>query len=89
MGRPDGRGVMIQSNGSLFEGRWKAGDRVYGRVINKNGDTYHGQWQNGKRNGRGKYRSFCGMTEVEGEWMNDLLEGDAILKKTNSFKYRG
>ena len=47
-GKPDGLGVIIYSDGSMYVGRWKNGIREgQGSQIHKGGGKYSGSWKNG------------------------------------------
>ena len=55
-GKRHGRCAMIWTNGSLYEGYWKA-DKMHGhgRLIYGNGSSHYiGQWKYGKKEGIGK-----------------------------------
>jgi hypothetical protein len=52
----DGRGYLISTDGSLFEGNWKnnkANGR--GRIIESNGSIFEGEFLDNKKHGTGVY----------------------------------
>jgi hypothetical protein len=48
LGKKEGKGKMIWSDGSIFEGQWKNDLRHYGRMIMSNGYIYIGGFKNDK-----------------------------------------
>jgi hypothetical protein len=47
-GKPNGLGIIIYSDGSMYVGRWKNGIREgQGSQIHKGGGKYSGSWKNG------------------------------------------
>eukprot|EP00826_Nyctotherus_ovalis_P045393 TRINITY_DN5027_c0_g2_i5.p1 TRINITY_DN5027_c0_g2~~TRINITY_DN5027_c0_g2_i5.p1 ORF type:complete len:275 (+),score=42.45 TRINITY_DN5027_c0_g2_i5:46-870(+) len=85
----DGNGVMIDSNGSRYDGTWK-NDKMdgYGRLIHAEGSVYVGEWKNGKANGRGILIQQDGV-KYEGEWVNDIKEGKGAEIVPGVMTYEG
>jgi hypothetical protein len=51
-GQRDGRGKLIYSNGSIYEGYWKDGKKQgRGRMIYGDGTVYEGEWADDKCEG--------------------------------------
>lgn len=52
----EGRGLMIFSDGSLYEGDWQKDKQDgFGRHIHLDGDVYEGQWKDNMAHGLGRY----------------------------------
>jgi hypothetical protein len=49
-------------------------------------DIYEGEWAKGKRNGNGTYTYNDGKTTYEGNWANDLKEGEVRLRLIAAIK---
>ena len=91
-GRKHGRGVMMTSSGSFYEGYWKSDKRHgRGRHIYFDGDVYIGEWVNDHMHGWGTYISADG-TYFEGKFENgkrmSIFENneDDPLINNNGFK---
>ncbi|MCU0565620.1 MAG: hypothetical protein MUF49_03385 [Oculatellaceae cyanobacterium Prado106] len=55
-GQPEGRGVLVYSNGDRYEGNFVNGlPNGTGMFLYENGDRYEGTFQNGRFNGRGEF----------------------------------
>ena len=70
-----GRGYQIWSDGSVYEGYWKA-DKANGRgrLIHADGDIYDGYWKDDKAHGYGVYTHTDG-AKYQGEWQDDKQHG--------------
>ena len=67
----DGIGVLIDEDGNLYEGTFYLGQcKGRGRFISREG-VYEGFWDDGVREGIGKFKSFDGGEQYEGNWKND------------------
>ena len=52
----EGAGIWVSSNGELYEGYWKHGEKHYhGRTIWVSGEMYEGEYKNGLMHGHGEY----------------------------------
>lgn len=61
MGKRDGIGRVVWSDGSCYEGEWKD-DKSFGigKLIHADGDIYEGEFSNDKANGKGVYTHVNG-----------------------------
>ena len=70
----EGAGVWVSSNGELYEGYWKEGERHYhGRTIWPTGEVYEGEYKNGCMHGHGDYlfengERYIGMFKQGKKW---------------------
>ena len=69
-------------NGDVYDGGWKNdAPNGQGTMTYANGDVYIGGWLNGEYHGKGKKifvkRFGERLKEIDGEWVNGLLSGDA------------
>ena len=81
MGIPEGKGKMVYSSGSVYDGDWVGGRYDgYGEYTSSD-DYYIGYWKDGMRHGTGTRTDFYGSTYV-GSWENGLEHGKG--KKTYS-----
>ena len=87
-GRPDGKGIMIYSNGNIYKGEFKKG-RPDGKGIMtySNGNKYEGEWKKGFRKGKGIYY-YLNDNIYDGNWKNGKPNGNGVLNK-NGFEYNG
>ena len=87
--QPDGLGMFIYSDGSIYEGFVSNGIKVkYGRHIYDTGDLYQGAYQEDLAHGMGVYRHVKG-SEYVGEWVRDLQEGQGKEKWPDGSLYEG
>lgn len=64
----EGRGNVVFSDGSYYEGYWKADlASGRGRLIHTNGDFYEGEFESGQQNGYGRFMSTDNFL-YEGYW---------------------
>jgi len=71
----DGRGIVIWSNGSRYDGFFlngKANGR--GRIVHAEGDYYEGNWYDDKVHGYGVQQTKNG-SRYEGIWINNQQNG--------------
>jgi hypothetical protein len=69
----EGKGLMIYSNGDVYEGSWQADlKHGYGILEKKNQDKYHGYWNNGLKEGQGYYYYSSTGKIYLGEWHEDV-----------------
>ena len=51
-----GQGVMVWSDGSIYEGLWECDmANGLGRLIHTDGSIYEGEWKDDKAHGKGVY----------------------------------
>lgn len=100
----DGIGKKYYSNGDVFEGEWKMGDRVKGTVIFANGNRYVGEFsesayplQNApmdeegdrKVKSQGTLYNKDGRILYEGQYLNDKKHGTGTLYLENNNSFVG
>ena len=84
-----GRGVLVEPDGSIFEGYFDYGERKgKGRSILSNGDVYIGDYLSDLRSGYGVY-SFSDGSEYRGDWLNGVMEGYGVFSKKDRSIYSG
>ena len=84
-----GTGIYSYRDGRRrFEGRYRDGDRVEGKMTYGDGSVYVGAWFNGQRHGRGLY-TFGDGTKYEGEFQGDMLHGAGTLTFPDRFSFIG
>jgi hypothetical protein len=72
---PNGKGTYVYTNGTVYDGEWKNGNKHgKGKESFKTGDVYEGQWKNGKKNGKVKH-IFPDGSNFEGNYKNDKKNG--------------
>ena len=54
----------------------------FGNLTYKNGDFYSGHFKSGKRWGTGKMIYNSTESSYDGDWVNDLREGEGKYEKT-------
>jgi hypothetical protein len=81
--------VLEQSDGSRYEGDFKAG-RFHGLGLLSwaDGTTHQGRFENGQPQGQGE-RSDPSGTRYSGAFRDGLLEGDGVLKGAEGEHYSG
>eukprot|EP01119_Soliformovum_irregulare_P016900 TRINITY_DN4957_c0_g1_i3.p2 TRINITY_DN4957_c0_g1~~TRINITY_DN4957_c0_g1_i3.p2 ORF type:complete len:122 (-),score=12.64 TRINITY_DN4957_c0_g1_i3:280-645(-) len=85
-----GKGRLIASDGSRYEGDWKVGSfDGNGTFWNTDGSRYQGQWQSGQMHGSGVWQSETQLHQ--GVWVNGLREGRFMVsnKADGKILYRG
>jgi len=87
--KPNGRGILVSSDGSISEGYWLSG-KLHGkaRQIQANGDWYIGDWQAGLMDGRGKQQYSDGHC-YEGEWQAGLQHGKGVETWADGASFSG
>ena len=76
--QPDGRGVMVYSDGTIYEGEFVDGMwEGKGRLIHAFGDVYEGDWDHNKAHGNGKFTTLDGTVYV-GKWKDDKKHGKGV-----------
>lgn len=86
-GRPDGFGLMLYNNNSLYDGDWKAGKwNGQGAYVNEK-DSIVGIWKDGELNGEAVIKT----TEFiyQGECLGNLPDGLGTLVLKDSSYYAG
>lgn len=85
----EGFGILINSDGSKFEGMFNNNlCEGRGRLILNKGDYYEGEFSQDKANGYGKYVSTEGEIYL-GYWMNDKQHGRGELILKDGSRYEG
>jgi hypothetical protein len=81
--RPHGIGVLVLSDGSIYEGEFVKGVRHgIGRIYHPSLEFYEGEWRDGTPNGKGKYKFADGLV-YEGEWLDSQQHGFGKETKEN------
>eukprot|EP01084_Bolivina_argentea_P031252 57841_1 len=89
IGKRNGIGKMIWTNGDVYEGEWKNGKRDgYGRYMYKSGNIYYGNYKDGKRNGYGTYLYKSGSIH-QGYYKDDKKSGYGKYVWSNGNIYTG
>jgi len=71
-GKPNGLGVIINTNKGKYVGEWKDGKKHgQGTYTFSDEKKYVGEWKNGKQNGQGTL-TFPDGRKYEGEWKGDI-----------------
>ncbi len=90
-----GKAFFYNSDGSKTEEEWKDGLKVAGTgtFTLKDGGEFIGELKDGKRTGIGTFNfpqsDAEGRLKFEGEWLNDLFNGNGTLIWKNKKKYVG
>lgn len=82
-----GNGRWDYSPTTYFEGEWKNGERVKGRLVG-DGQEYEGEWHGEQRSGRGVL-VIPGVLKYEGEWKDDAQHGFGTCQYADGSKYTG
>jgi hypothetical protein len=86
-GRPEGQGTLRFSEGTVYEGQWKAGKQDgVGTLRRASGEVYEGEYRLGQRTGKGKLRYADGAS-YEGEWKANAMEGFGTYTFTDGSTY--
>jgi hypothetical protein len=81
----------LMENGEFYEGQWDLDSgkfHGFGVLLMKDQSKYTGQFFQGRKTGKGRLISLGGEV-VDGEFKNDLPEGQAVLTKSNGLVYKG
>lgn len=70
-----GQGKDTDSAGNVFEGEWRRGDFVHGKITYQNGDMYEGEVFDDDRHGQGKFIRASDGQVLEGGWVSDEFVG--------------
>ena len=87
--KPNGFGIITFDSNSKFanqyyKGEWKKGGKngygteLFGTKGKSRNDKYIGQWKDDKMDGTGKYFYWSNGTSYEGQWQNNLPQGDGV-----------
>mmetsp|Transcript_3301 Transcript_3301/g.4647 ORF Transcript_3301/g.4647 Transcript_3301/m.4647 type:complete len:625 (+) Transcript_3301:335-2209(+) len=82
------QGIYQLPNGDRFEGQWLKNSMRSGQMIYSNGDRFQGSFKSppgGKlfgKEGKGILH-LVDETRIEGEWVDDLLHGDAMVTSSD------
>lgn len=96
--RRSGFGYLIYEEGNFYEGiifvadllgEWH-NDRCdgYGRYIDHRGSWYEGFWKGDEKDGYG-VSVLADKRKLEGQWVNNMLNGEACITHPNSTYYKG
>lgn len=91
-GTPNGNGKSISlKNKQIYIGQWKNGKyHGIGRLIDGKYSTYEGQFIKGKKSGYGRITFVDNLIiSMEGNWINDKLNGASHILYDNNSKYIG
>jgi hypothetical protein len=76
--QPDGKGVMVYSDGTIYEGEFVEGMcEGRGRLIHASGDVYEGDWDHNKAHGKGILTTLDNTVYV-GKWEDDKKHGKGV-----------
>lgn len=76
--QPQGLGMLIYKDGSVYEGEWHEGKRHgHGRLVSTNGSSYVGEWRCDKSSGYGVFASQQGY-KYEGDWLEEAQHGKGM-----------
>ena len=80
-----GYGRFQKHDGTLYEGEWKFGmEHGMGKITSPDKTTFLGTFAGGKKNGKGRIEFLSArggedFSLMEGEWLDDVLEGEALI----------
>ena len=84
-----GKGILIYSNGSLYEGWFKDGKRCgQGRFICKTFAYYEGEFRDDRINGHGR-QCFPDGSMFVGKFVDELACGPGTLFQSDGIQYEG
>lgn len=84
-----GRGVVVWSSGSNYEGYWIKDKVNKGGILNHiDGDVYEGDWLDNKAHGKGIYK-HCDGAQYDGEWLDDKQHGKGKEQWNDGAIYEG
>ena len=84
-----GRGIQVWTDGSRYEGYWKANKaNVKVKLLHADGDIYEGEWLEDKAHGYGVYTHIDG-ANYEGEWKEDKQDGKGKESWPDGASYEG
>lgn len=76
-GKRHGQGTLIWADGGRYDGEWRENcSWGFGRLAYNDHESYEGEFVRNNREGKG--RMIGGLSTYEGEWRNDLQEGQGI-----------
>ena len=83
-----GRGVMKFADGRIFDGEYKNGQMVEGKMTYQDGSTYTGGWVDGMRHGRGRC-VFTDQSVYDGEFREGEFFGRGKMSWSDGGWYDG
>lgn len=88
---PQGRGIAIYQDGSVFEGFWHEGKRhISGRLIySSTGNTYQGEWFKDTVDECFGYFVKLDGYGIKALWKHEKAEGEAFELASKDYWYRG
>ena len=73
----NGKGVWTYANQDIYDGEWKEGTKVEGKMKYANGDLYTGSFKYGKMHGKGVFEYATGpLLKSTGEWKDGKKCGE-------------
>lgn len=88
-GQREGRGRVTFTNGSEYEGEFKADEyHGFGRKVDSNGDGYEGQFREGVMHGEGTMWYSSGDV-YKGSWQHGLYHGNGVYTEAAGDTYSG
>ena len=71
---------MIKLDGSVYEGIWESDkENQHGRMKYANGNIYVGDWIDGKLSGHGRFYKADDNSIYDGEWANNVRQGEGTI----------
>ncbi len=84
-----GKGIHISQLRDVYRGEFKDGlYEGYGQLVYSNGSIHTGKFKEGKRQGRGIFSPIDGC-EYYGQYVDDELHGEVIIKQTINVEQKG
>ena len=74
-------GILKYRNGKIFKGEFEIGVPIEGILTYPNGDEYVGCVMGDKRNGYGILKQEDGQVQYQGEYLDDVRQGQGIETK--------
>lgn len=88
-GQPHGQGVQRWTDGSVFNGSWKAGSaHGQGKLTKLDGSTYEGSWFEGRKHGEG-VEQMVDEGDYKGEFADGLKSGHGAFLWKGGESYEG
>jgi hypothetical protein len=86
----DGFGTYYYANGDRYEGPWKKGEKhgENGKFVCADGTTLVVSWKNDRANGHG-ICTYKNNATFEGEYVDDVKEGQGCYRIPDGDEYRG
>jgi hypothetical protein len=78
----------LKAKGDIWNGLFRAGTFLHGRITSEDGSVYVGSIENGSRAGYGELKSADGSV-YKGYFKRDKFEGHGELEERDGSKYSG